>query len=175
MSRRPLIGLVLLLVATGSIGTRWFISRNDTAATEVRQDPSSAARRLAGGDSLVPTGTTNPQTPAPAPTESEPGTAEKTLPVVSEASFFAMVGFALGYFAKKLVKLALIFLALVFIVLQVLGYVDIISINWSRAVELFNRVVIGATGDQGFITILKNRLPAGAGLGGGYILGYRKG
>ena len=100
---------------------------------------------------------------------------EVVLPYVTEASLFAIVGFALGYLSRKVVKVGLILLGLTFVLLQTLSYLEVVSIDWTRATELINTFVLNWNTEQPVSEILKDRIPSAGGLVAGYALGFRRG
>ena len=78
---------------------------------------------------LPPSGqspTSGTTTTGPTP---EPSQIERAIPYLTEGSFFALIGFALGYASRKVVKVGLILLALVFAGLQGLSYLEVIHIE----------------------------------------------
>ena len=79
------------------------------------------------------------------------------------------------YAAKKVVKLALIFIALIFVALQVLSYMQVVTIDWSRFLEIVNDFILNLKENQTIGEILKDRIPTAGALIGGYALGFRKG
>ncbi len=52
------------------------------------------------------------------------------IPLLSQMGFGGVVGFVVGFTLKKVSKLAAILLGLVFILLQVLAYYGIVTIQW---------------------------------------------
>ena len=80
------------------------------------------------------------------------------------------------YFAPYVpAAVILFFIAVLFIAIQALSYFEIATIDWTRAVELMNDLVMSAKENQTWWEVIKNRLPAGAGIVGGWVLGFRKG
>jgi len=167
--------------AGSSLLTRWLVGL--IAAVFV---VSVSARALLGDHAPEPSPASPPSGSAafapgitppagqPAPVESS-GTLESLLPVLTEASFFALIGFGLGYAAKKVAKLLLIFLALGFLLVQGLGYADVVSVDWSKLVELLNTWILNIKQDQTITDWLTHSLPTGGALIGGVLLGLRKG
>jgi uncharacterized membrane protein (Fun14 family) len=105
----------------------------------------------------------------------EPEGLAKALPYLTEGSFFALIGFALGYASRKFVKIGLIFLAIFFVGLQVLAYGEVVEIDWGRGIELVNRLVLNIQEGEPIQKILLDKLPTAGGLVAGYLLGFRKG
>lgn len=167
---RALLGVVIAVVAVGSAGMRW--AQGDDAPKEPTAATSGTVRMPAGGSGFDVGGPTRPEN-----RERDAGDdpLDDALPIVTEASFFGMLGFALGYFAKKVVKLALLFTGMLAFLLMGLQYFDIITIDWSRAHQLFNDVVLNIKENQSISDFMKDRLPGAGGLVGGYVIGFRKG
>ena len=107
--------------------------------------------------------------------EAEPSAFEIALPYLSEGSFFALIGFALGYASKKIVKLMLIFLAIFFVAIQALSYGGVVTVDWSRAVQLLNDLILNLNENETIGQVLKDKIPTAGALGAGYWLGFRKG
>lgn len=105
----------------------------------------------------------------------EPSTAETLLPYVTEGSFFALIGFALGYASKKVLKLGLIVLAVFFVALQGLSYLDVITIDWKRAIDVVNDLILNLNENRTVLDFVKDRVPTLGGFGVGYLLGFRRG
>jgi len=103
------------------------------------------------------------------------GGLERGLPYVSEGSFFALLGFALGYASRKVVKLALLVIALFFVGLQGLAFAEAVSIDWGRIVQLANDLVLNLKENEGLSEILLDRIPTVGALTGGYVVGFRRG
>ena len=92
--------------------------------------------------------------------------------------FGGAAGLAVGYTAKKVTKLAAIALGLAFILVQVLAYNGLITINWG-AVET---TAAGVWSDPHGVTladrawsILSANLPFGGGFAAGFALGFKMG
>ena len=99
-----------------------------------------------------------------------------TLPAVTEGSFFALIGFALGYTTRKLFKIGLVLLALGFVALQALVHFGAVEVNWSAAVAKLNELVLNVREQGGSIReLLSDRVPAVGGMATGYFLGLRRG
>lgn len=174
MSGKAWIGTVLAVIFAGSVTTRAVMEDEPTAKTDAQQDAAGA--RSGAETGILPGIGGQPPAPSTETTEQEEdGGLETAMPVVSEASFFAMIGFALGYFARKVVKLGLILLAIFFIGIQALSYSGVVTVDWARAVELFNDVVLNLKENQTLGEILKDRIPTAGALVAGYWLGFRKG
>lgn len=167
LKKWALIGITLLLV--GSVAARMAFANKsaDSAGGKASVAPSSL-----GGQSLLPG---DPQAGGePVPAEPQTGVA-KALPYVTEGSFFALLGFALGYASRKFVKVGLIFLAIFFVGVQVLVYLNVVDVDWSRGVELVNKFVLNIQEGESIQKVLTDKLPTAGGLAAGYFLGFRKG
>lgn len=143
---------------------------------ETAQPASANGAAQAQPDSFLPGGTKPPQGAGPQPAATaEPEGLEKALPYITEGSFFAVIGFALGYASKKFLKVGLIVLAFFFVGLQVLSFTGVVTIDWSRAVSLLNEFVLNVKQDQTFTQVLTARLPSAGALLGAYAIGFRSG
>jgi len=167
---------VIATVLLVSIGARFWV------------ESSSASSGSRGGDSssaIAPTGLLPDGSPAPGGDGTAGGEGEgavpvsdgvaDALPIVTEASFFGLIGFALGYASRKAVKLGLLAVAALFITLQTLVYLDVIAVDWSRAVSLVNDLVLNLREDQTIAEVAKAKIPTAGALVGGYFVGFRRG
>ena len=130
-----------------------------------------------GGAGSVPTpdgGSTGPNGVASAAAE-DAGGLESLLPYLTEGTFFALIGFALGYASKKVVKVGLIFIAIFFAGLQGMVYAGVADVDWGAAIDLLNNLILNIQEDQTFTEILKAKIPTAGGLTAGYLLGFRRG
>ena len=109
------------------------------------------------------------------PAGEEPGAVESLLPYFSEASFFGLIGFAVGYGARKVVKLALLVIAGFFLFLQVLVFADVATIDWGRAVDLVNSLILNLKENRTITEVLVDRVPSTGAFLSGWFLGFRKG
>lgn len=162
--RHKLVLALLVLVALGSVAARAWIG--EPAQPEARQ--SSLVTSLVGGGASTASG---PSTPDGG---ERPGAA-KTLPYLTEGSFFALLGFALGYASRKAVKLLLILLALAFVGLQGLIFAGVAQVDWGLLVEKLNALVLNVREGTTVTDWLADRLPSAGGLVAGYLLGFRRG
>lgn len=97
------------------------------------------------------------------------------LPVLTESSFFALIGFALGFATRKVLKLVLVVVALFFVALQGLVHAGVAEVDWGRAIELFNALVLDLREEPTWLDLIQAKLPTAGGLAGGYLLGFRRG
>jgi uncharacterized membrane protein (Fun14 family) len=172
LKKAALVGIVLVLVL--SVVGRAFFSDGGSGggASQSGGGKASVAPSSVGGAGFVPGG----QGGATGAEASEPeGEVAKALPYVTEGSFFALIGFALGYASRKLVKVGLVFLAIFFVGLQVLAYMDVVNVDWGRGVEVVNEFVLNIQEGDSIKKILTDKLPTAGGLAAGYFLGFRKG
>lgn len=158
MSFRMIALTVIVLVTVAAVGARIVLAAD--------ADPTPASPGLT---------TLSATTTSPDATGAEPSPVEEALPYVTEGGFFAIVGFALGYASRKLLKLALILLALVFVAIQGLSAAEVLTVDWDAAVALANEAVLNVKQDQSWTEWLKARLPTTGGLVAGYALGFRRG
>jgi uncharacterized membrane protein (Fun14 family) len=119
---------------------------------------------------LVPTGE-----PTPGTAEEPEGGLLAALPYLTEGSFFALIGFALGYASKLVLKLALVLLALLFLALQGLVWADIATVDWGLAIEKLNTLIFNVRGADTTREWLEARVPSAGGFIAGYLLGLRRG
>jgi uncharacterized membrane protein (Fun14 family) len=132
-------------------------------------EPGSSGARSLGGASLTSGGSA----PAAAPA---PGSFEALLPVFTEASFFGLIGFALGYLSRMVFKVALIFIALFFLGLQGLVHFGVVEqVDWPAAIDKLNALILNLKQDQTLSQWLTAKLPTGGGLLAGYLLGLKRG
>lgn len=147
---------------------------------------SVAARVLAGGGEPGPSTASTPPPGASglvapgaqttsAPEGEEPGGLESLLPFLTEGSFFALIGFAVGYATRKAVKLLLILVALLFIGVQALAHAGIAEVDWGRALGALNDLVLNLKENQPFTEMLKDKVPTTGAFLAGVFLGFRRG
>ncbi len=159
MSFKTIALVVLGLTCVGSIGARYALADPDPEPDT--SSPGALASGLVGDLGLD--------------AAKEPGAVEQALPYVSEGSFFALIGFALGYLSRKLVKIGLIVLAVVFLAVQGLSFGGVISVDWDKLLALANDLVLNVKSNQSLSEMVKHKLPSAGGLALGYVLGFRKG
>jgi len=100
---------------------------------------------------------------------------ERVLPVVTEASLFALIGFALGYSTRKAFKLALIGIAVAFVVVQVLVARGTIAVDWGGVASSVQGWVLNLKADVPIVEFLKTRIPTAIAFVACYVLGFRRG
>lgn len=166
MSAYHKVALALIaVVLTGSVALRAWTGAGSPAG------PSAPPGALSTGQGLR---ADTPSGGAGASEAPEPPW-KAALPAVTEGSFFALIGFALGYTTRKLIKLGLILLAVGFVALQVLVHLGAVEVDWGAAVAKLNELVLNV-GESGTVgELLTDRVPAAGGLATGYFLGLRRG
>jgi uncharacterized membrane protein (Fun14 family) len=92
--------------------------------------------------------------------------------------FGGVAGAIVGYTAKKLTKLMALALGLLFITIQVLVYLEFVSVNWNTVQDTAGSVWKDAQGvtlaDRAWDVISAN-LPFGGGFIAGFALGFKVG
>ena len=175
--RKAMLALIATLLV-GSVAARAFVGGGE--AEEPAPEPKSALTD-AGGQGFLPGldgkklpglggGTEEPAAPA-----EEHGALEGALPYLTEGSFFALIGFALGYASKKVVKVGLILLAVFFAGIQALSWSGVVTVDWGKAVDLANDLILNLKENETFTEDLKDRVPTVGALVAGYLLGFRRG
>jgi uncharacterized membrane protein (Fun14 family) len=165
MTPRAYLGLALAGILAASVAARVFLF-----------DPEAPEQRSSSSSAIAPTGLVPGDHPdVEERIEEGEKKAGKAMPFISEAAFFGVIGFAVGYASRKIVKLGLILLALLFVAVQSLSYAGVIQVDWQRGLDLLNRFVLNIQEGQSAGEILKNRIPTAATLMAGYLIGFRKG
>ena len=155
--------VALVVVFVGSVAARALSSSQPTA-------PARSTTSTVPGHGLVQGGTTSSKSAV-----GEPDTVQKSLPYLTEASFFGLIGFALGYAVRKIVKLGLILIAVFFVGVQVLSHFNVVQVDWGKAQQLANDFLFNIGGESGIVGWIKAKLPSAGSLGAGYLLGFRRG
>jgi uncharacterized membrane protein (Fun14 family) len=157
---------LIALVLMGSIGLRaWAAVGSPTGRSAPPGALSTGQSFTADDGDATEEGKAAPQTGWKA-----------TLPAVTEGSFFALIGFGLGYTTRKLFKIGLVLLALGFVALQVLVHFGAVEVDWSAAVAKLNELVLNVREQGGSLReLLSDRVPAVGGIATGYFLGLRRG
>ncbi|MBK9388302.1 MAG: hypothetical protein IPN34_26070 [Planctomycetes bacterium] len=168
--RWMLLGLVGL-ITIAALGVRYFAVEEGRPTGDEAKVARTTALESSGGAGFLP-GTTTPA-PPPEPTPREK--AEELAPMITEAGLFAFLGFAIGYTARKAVKIGMVLIAIFFVALQGLASAGIVSVDWSRGLELLNQLVMNTSGGKSFGEVLQHHIPSAGSLAGGYLLGFRRG
>lgn len=178
MQPRTIVFILISVVLAGSVGARILFAKSDgTLESTVSGSEEGGSRSDLAGNSLVPSdrsGDGDERSDSDSQTETE-SVARDTLPIVSEASFFGLIGFALGYTSRKLVKIGFVVIALAFVGLQALSFSGVVTIDWQRLIDIVNAFVLNINQNDSIGQILKDRIPSVGALVGGYFLGFRKG
>ena len=97
---------------------------------------------------------------------------------LASLGFGGAAGLVVGYAAKKVTKAVALLLGLLFILLQVLAYNDLITVNWTAVQHTAQQVWTDPSGmtlaDRGW-NILSANLPFGGGFVTGFALGFKLG
>lgn len=100
---------------------------------------------------------------------------QSILPMVTEASLFGLIGFALGYSTRKAFKLVLIVIAIAFVVVQVLVARGSLEVDWGSAVSATQAWILNLQPDVPIAEFLKTRLPTAVAFVTCWLLGFRRG
>jgi uncharacterized membrane protein (Fun14 family) len=115
----------------------------------------------------------------PAPTTQLPGlNAFDWTGLGKQLGLGAILGFALGYLAKKAMKAVLLFVGLLLLLLVALETQGLITINWLAFEDGYNQAMAADTLGTTFNSInayIGKVLPSAAGFVVGFLLGFRKG
>lgn len=152
------IGLlaVLVLAFLASIGLRAYVRMRAEGTVP------------AGAHGLVQDDGRPAEEPLPAPLT-------RSLPYVTEGTFFALIGFALGYATRKFVKLGLILLALFFVALQALVWTGTVAVDWSGLLGKLNALLFNLQADESMQQFWTRRIPSAGGMLAGYLIGFKRG
>jgi len=162
--RRLVIALLLLVGAT--VALRVHYGPPEPA-------PAPAAEPPPGGSTILPE-----TTPPPGPDAQEEGPPDSVrvlLPYLTEGGIAMLLGIALGIATRAVFKLSMIFVAAAFIVVQVLAYKGILTMDWGRFADgLRNFVLNVSSSETGLGAVVKHKLPSAASLVLGWYLGLKR-
>ncbi|MSR62801.1 MAG: hypothetical protein EXS08_10200 [Planctomycetes bacterium] len=159
LTRLQLALLALLVLALlASVGYRAY----------TRTHADGRATKPAGATGLVTDPARGGETPAATQLE-------RSLPYVTEGSFFGLIGFALGYASRKFVKLGLILVALFFVGLQALAWTGTVSVDWSGMLGKLNALLFNLQENESMTQFLTRRIPSAGGMAVGYLIGFQRG
>jgi len=99
-------------------------------------------------------------------------------PQLASLGFGGAAGAVVGYTAKKVTKVVALVLGLAFILLQVLVYKGLISVNWGAVQSTAEGVWAdpqGVTLADHAWAVLSANLPFGGGFAAGFVLGFKLG
>lgn len=97
------------------------------------------------------------------------------LPVVTEASLFGLIGFALGYTSRKALKLLLILIAVAFVVVQILVARGDLTVDWGGVVRASQAWILNLEADVPIAEFLKDRIPTAIAFVACWFVGFRRG
>jgi uncharacterized membrane protein (Fun14 family) len=95
------------------------------------------------------------------------------IPFVGTLGFGGLMGYAVGYAAKKASKLALIGMGVLFFLVQYLCYKGLATVDWGGVAAQGG--VAAKAGGVAFWKIVTYNVPLGAGFVAGILLGFKKG
>lgn len=94
-------------------------------------------------------------------------------PFVGTLGFGGLMGYAVGYAAKKVSKLALIGMGVLFFLIQYLVYKGFATVDWAKVAAAGGHAAKG--GSLLFWKIVTHNVSLGAGFIAGIILGFKRG
>jgi len=86
-----------------------------------------------------------------------------------------LLGFIVGYAVKKLLKVLLVILGLGILMLMLLNYVGIVTVDWDRVVAIISSITPKIINIAGPVQQLVNALPFAGAFVAGFILGIKVG
>jgi len=89
--------------------------------------------------------------------------------------FGGVAGVVVGYAAKKLSKLLALFLGVTFILLQMLSYFGLITVNWGAMEAIARPVLESPSLHEQAWEVLTGNLPFAGGFGVGFAIGFKLG
>jgi len=175
VSIKGIVFITLAVVFVGSVGARAFMTGESPDKGTIA-DVMTTSGDGAESNSFLPGITIGENETETEETEGkETGALAEALPFLTEGSFFAMIGFALGYASRKVVKLLLILLAGFFLLVQGLSYADVVQVDWQKLIDLLNGWILNLKENDTIGEVLKDKIPTAGALTAGYFLGFRKG
>lgn len=97
---------------------------------------------------------------------------------LAQLGFGGMAGLVVGYTAKKIAKMTAILLGVLFLLVQVLAYNGLITVNWGAVEKTASGVWTDPNGvtfaDRAWAMISAN-LPFGGAFATGFLLGFKLG
>ena len=97
---------------------------------------------------------------------------------MAQLGFGGMAGLVVGYTAKKIAKLAAILLGVLFLLIQILAYNGLITVNWGAVEHSASGVWTDASGmtlAQRAWAVISANLPFGGAFVTGFLLGFKLG
>jgi uncharacterized membrane protein (Fun14 family) len=95
------------------------------------------------------------------------------VPFVGTLGFGGLMGYGVGYAAKKVSKLALVAMGIIFFLIQYLVYKGFATVDWGSVAEAGGEAV--KSGGALFWKVVTYNVSLGAGFVAGIVLGFRKG
>lgn len=96
------------------------------------------------------------------------------LPYFSEGGMAMLLGIGLGFLAKGIFKILIIFGLLLIAGMEYLAYQGVLEVNWGAMAGLLHDTILNATPNGDFTDLLKEKLPSMGALGAGLLLGLKK-
>ncbi len=158
--RRRLV-VILIAVVTLSIIGRVTLAKD---AEEKEEQQPQVAHALVSG-----------QEPPPEQAEPEPSGVGKVLPFLTEGGISMLLGIALGVATRTFMRIMLLLFAGCFILIQVLVYNGVMTIDWGVFAQFLGDFVLNVSSDEGPGAIIKHKLPSAGGFMAGLYLGFKKG
>ena len=95
------------------------------------------------------------------------------MPFVGTLGFGGLMGYAVGYAAKKVAKITLFAMGVIFILIQYLVYKHLAHVDWGGVADAGGHAA--KSGGLAFWKIVTYNVPLGAGFVIGILLGFKKG
>jgi uncharacterized membrane protein (Fun14 family) len=160
--QRGVVGVTSAVLLASVAARVWFHYRPGvTEAVENVADAGEAYLRDAGQATLPP------------PPDSS--ALETALPYLTEGSAAGLLGFAVGYATRKVVRVLLVLVGVLVVGLQLLSSQGIVDVDWGAALGLVNDAVLDVSGDRTLGETLRDRLPPTGAFAGGLFVGFRRG
>lgn len=105
-------------------------------------------------------------------------TIEAYIPLISQLGIGAVMGFCVGFMVKKVSKIAAIVVGLAFVLIQVLAFYGIITIDWAPIKDWWDQATTPdrIQGQWAVVrSLLFSNVPALGGAVPGFILGLKRG
>lgn len=110
--------------------------------------------------------------------EAAPDALQSLAPLAAQVGLGGVLGFCAGLAIKKIGKVVAVIIGVVFVLIQVLAYYDVISIDWAIVSGWWDMVrqedrVAGV--ENALRTVLLANVPALVGAVPGFLLGFKRG
>lgn len=96
------------------------------------------------------------------------------LPYFSEGGLALLLGIGLGFLAKGVLKIVIVFALLIVAGMEYLAYQGVLEVNWGAMAGLVHETILNATPNGDFSEILKEKFASLGALGVGLLLGLKK-